>query len=101
MRKAVQQAEVHPLYIDGVSGQLLREIEEAENEVQVKALVPSMIRNYCLLVQTYSRERYSSVVRDVLNFVDFHYMEPLSLESIANKYSVNKNMIIIFFKQSL
>ena len=101
MRKAVQQAEVHPLYIDGVSGQLLREIEEAENEVQVKALVPRMIRNYCLLVQTYSRERYSSVVRDVLNFVDFHYMEPLSLESIANKYSVNKNYLSTRFHKEV
>ncbi len=93
MRKAVQQAEVHPLYIDGMSGQMLREIEEAENIVQVSALVPRMIRQYCLLVQTYSREKYSSVVRDVLNFVDFHYMEPLSLESLAKKYAVNKNYL--------
>jgi len=93
MRKAVQQAEVHPLYIDGLSGELLREIESAENEVQVGALVPRMIRRYCLLVQTYSRERYTSSVRDVLNFVDFHYMEPLSLESLANKYAVNKNYL--------
>ena len=93
MRKAVQQAEVHPLYIDSVSGEILREIEEAENEAQVSALVPRMIRRYCLLVQTYSRERYSGVVRDVLNFVDFHYMEPLNLESLAIKYAVNKNYL--------
>ncbi len=93
MRKAVQQAEVHPLYIDGLSGQLLREIEEVENLNQLMALVPRMIRNYCLLVQTYSRERYSSIVRDVLNFVDFHYMEPVSLESLADRYAVNKNYL--------
>ncbi len=93
MRKAVQQAEVHPLYIDSLSGQLLQEIENAENEAQVSALVPRMIRHYCLCVQTYSREHYSSIVRDVLNFVDFHYMEPLSLESLSIKYSVNKNYL--------
>ena len=101
MRKAVQQAEVHPLYIDSLSGQILREIEEAENEVQVGALVPRMIRNYCLLVQTYSRERYSGVVRDVLNFVDFHYMEPLSLESLSSKYSVNKNYLSTRFHKEV
>ena len=101
MRKAVQQAEVHPLYIDSLSGQLLREIEEAENEVQVGALVPRMIRNYCLLVQTYSRERFSSVVRDVLNFVDFHYMEPLSLESLSGKYAVNKNYLSTRFHKEV
>lgn len=93
MRKAVQQADVHPLYIDSLSGQTLKEIEHAENIAQVSALVPRMIRRYCLLVQTYSRERYSGTVRDVLNFVDFHYMEPLSLESLAVKYSVNKNYL--------
>jgi len=101
MRKAVQQAEVHPLYIDSLSGQMLREIEEAENEVQVGALVPRMIRNYCLLVQTYSREHYSGVVRDVLNFVDFHYMEPLSLESLSGKYAVNKNYLSARFHKEV
>ena len=101
MRKAVEQAEVHPLYIDGLSGQLLREIEEAESVAQVSALVPRMIRHYCLLVQTYSRERYSGTVRDVLNFVDFHYMEPLNLETLANKYAVNKNYLSTRFRKEV
>ena len=101
MRKAAQQAEVHPLYIDGLSGELLREIEAAETEPQVSALVPRMIRHYCLLVQTYSRERFSSVVRDVLNFVDFHYMEPMSLESLADRYSVNKNYLSTRFHKEV
>ncbi len=101
MRKAVQQAEVHPLYIDGLSGELLREIEGAENEAQVSALVPRMIRHYCLLVQTYSRERYSGIVRGVLNFVDFHYMEPVTLESLANKYAVNKNYLSTRFHKEV
>ena len=101
MRKAVQQAEVHPLYIDGLSGETLREIEDAENLVQVNALLPRMIRRYCLLVQTYSREHYSGVVRDVLNFVDFHYMEPLNLESLALKYAVNKNYLSTRFHKEV
>ncbi len=101
MRKAVQQAEVHPLYIDGVSAEMLCEIEEAESLAEVSALVPGMIRRYCLLVQTYSRERYSGLVRDVLNFVDFHYMEPLSLESLALQYSVNKNYLSTRFSKEV
>lgn len=101
MRKTVEQAEVHPLYIDSLSGEILREIEEAENEVQVSALVPRMIRRYCLLVQSYSREHYSGVVRNVLNFVDFHYMEPLNLESLALKYAVNKNYLSTRFHKEV
>ena len=101
MRKAVEQAEVHPLYIDGLSGDYLRMVEQAENEAQVAAIVPRMIRGYCLLVQTYSRERFSGVVRDVLNFVDFHFMEPMSLESLANKYAVNKNYLSTRFHKEV
>ena len=101
MRKAVQQAEVHPLYIDSLSGQLMTKIEEAENEAQVSALLPRMVRHYCLLVQTYSRERYSSVVRDVLNFVDFHYMEPLTLDSLAQRYTMNKNYLSSRFSKEV
>ena len=93
MRKAVEQAEVHPLHIDRLSNQILRDIEEVENEVQLKALIPRMIRQYCRLVQTYSRERYSGVVRDVLNYVEFNYMEAMSLDSLAARYAVSKNYL--------
>lgn len=92
-RKTVEQAAVHPLYIDSLSRQYAIEIENAETEAQVDELIPKMIRAYCLLVQTYSRERYSEPVRFCLNHVDFHYMEPLSLETLARKSAVNKNYL--------
>lgn len=92
-RKAIEQAAVHPLYIDGLSGQFVAEIEAAENPEQVTALIPKMIRHYCLLVQQHSLANYSGVVRDCLNYIDFHYMEPLSLETLAARFSVNKNYL--------
>lgn len=92
-RKAIEQAAVHPLYIDGISGQFVGEIEAAENPEQVNALIPKMIRHYCLLVQQHSLATYSGVIRDCLNYIDFHYMEPLSLETLASRFSVNKNYL--------
>ena len=92
-RKTIQQAAVHPLYIDGLSGQFVAEIEAAENPEQVTALIPKMIRQYCLLVQQPSLASYSGVVRDCLNYIDFHYMEPLSLDTLAGRFSVNKNYL--------
>lgn len=100
-RKTVEEAAVHPLYIDALNGQFTKEIEAAENMAQLHALVPRMIRQYCILVQTYSRERFSAVVRDCLNFVDFHYMEPLSLESLATRYAVNKNYLSARFHKEV
>ena len=92
-RKAIEQAAVHPLYLDGISGEFVVEIEEAENPEQVNALIPRMIRHYCLLVQQHSLASYSALVRDCLNYIDFHYMEPLSLETLAVRFSVNKNYL--------
>lgn len=100
-RKAIQQAAVHPLYIDGISGQFVIEIESAENPEQVTALIPKMIRHYCLLVQQHSLAEYSGTVRDCLNYIDFHYMEPLSLESLAARFSVNKNYLSARFHKEV
>ena len=92
-RKAIEQAEVHPLYIDAISGQFIIEIEKAETMEQLHALIPKMIRHYCLLVQQHSMARYSSAVRSCLNYIDFHYMEPLSLENLAARFTINKNYL--------
>ena len=92
-RKAIEFAVVHPMYIDAISGQFTVEIEDAETVEQVEALVPKMIRHYCLAVRRHSLERYSATVRDCLNYVDFHYMETLSLESLAARFAVNKNYL--------
>ncbi len=92
-RKAIEQAAVHPLYIDAISGQFVVEIEKAETPDQLQALIPKMIRHYCMLVQRHSMINYSQAVRDCLNYIDFHYSEPMSLETLAGRFSVNKNYL--------
>lgn len=92
-RKAIQMAEVHPLYIDAISGHFTVEIEKAETMDQLLSVIPKMIRHYCLLVQQHSLKNYSRLIRDCLNYIDFHYMEPLSLEQLARRFSVNKNYL--------
>ena len=92
-RKAIEQAAVHPLFIDAISGQFIQEIDKADSLAQLSALVPRMIRHYCLLVQRHSLERYSGPVRSCLNYIDFHYMESLNLESLASRFAVNKNYL--------
>ncbi len=92
-RKAIEQAAVHPLYIDAISGRFVAEIESAETMDQLQALIPQMIRHYCLLVQQHSLERYSNAVRSCLNYIDFHYMEPLNLVGLATRFVINKNYL--------
>ena len=100
-RKAIEQAAVHPLYIDAISGQFVVEIENAETMDQLQALIPKMIRHYCLLVQQHSLERYSGAVRNCLNYIDFHYMEPMNLESLASRFTINKNYLSARFHKEV
>lgn len=92
-RKAVELAYVHPLYIDSLNGKLTKEIENATSEVQLNNLCAAMIRRYCMLVQSYSRAQYSALIRDCLNYVDFHYQEQLTLSFLAEKFTVSKNYL--------
>lgn len=100
-RKAVESAYVHPLYIDFLNGKLTKEIENSTSEVQLNNLCSTMIRRYCMLVQSYSRAQYSSLVRDCLNYVDFHYQEPLCLSFFADKFTVSKNYLSSAFHREV
>lgn len=101
LRKAVQAAYVHPLYIDALNQKLTQDIENCTTTVQLNSLVATMIRKYCLLVKSYSRSQYSQLIRDCLNYIDFHYQEPLSLDLLAEKYTVSKNYLSALFHKEV
>lgn len=100
-RKAVEAACVHPLYIDRLSGQFIREIENASGEVALHNINTIMIRKYCMLVNTYSRAKNSSIIRECLNYIDFNYKERLSLSFFAAKHSVSKNYLSCLFHEEV
>ena len=97
LRKAVQEVHVHPLYIDNLNARMTRQIEEATSVMQLNTLCSTLIRKYCLLVKSYSRKQYSTLVRDTLNYIDFHYQENLTLSFFAEKYSISKNYLSSLF----
>lgn len=100
-RKAAEAAQVHPLYIDQLSGQLQIEIENAQSMAMLNHINGDMIRRYCTLVQTYSRSSYSPLIRDCLNYIDFHFQEPISLQYLAEKLSVTKNHLSTQFHKEV
>ena len=98
-RKAVQQAEVHPVYIDRISEAFAKQIENAARVTELADLSHVMMRKYCLLVRNHSVRGYSSVIRDAVNYIDFHIREPLSLKSIAEEVNISLNYLSAQFKK--
>ena len=101
LRKAVEEVQVHPIYIDELSRKLAIQIESCTTGNQLNTLRTEMIKKYCLLVKNYSRSGYSSLVRECMDYVDFHYMEQITLTSLAQQYFVSNTHLSALFKKEV
>lgn len=99
LRKAVQAGNVHPLHIDNISKQFAIQIEQASTTSQLDTITSTMIRKYCMLVKNYSRRGYSSLVQTCMDYIDFHYMDDLSLDFMAKMCSVSNSYLSSVFKK--
>ena len=89
VRKAVQESSVHPMHIHTVSTDFARQIEATEREPELGPITETMIRRYCSLVQEYSLAKYSEVVRNIINTVEFNLKEPLSLSILSKQFNID------------
>lgn len=100
-RKAVEQANVHPIYIDDLSRRIAIQIENCTSQHQLNQLGNDMLRKYCLLVNNYSRGDVSELIHRCLDFIDFHYAEPLSLGILAEHLSISTVYLSALFKKEM
>ena len=98
-RKAVQQADVHPAYIDRVSENFAKNIENCIHINELASVSRDMMHTYCLLVRNHSLQGHSPMVRDALNYIDFHIREPLSLKLISEQVNVSSSYLSAQFKK--
>ena len=98
-RKAVQEADVHPVYIDQLSRDFARRIEECNFEFQLEEIGREMRRKYCLLVRNHSLKNYSSIVQEAINYINIHLKEELSLKILAQECNLNASYLSTRFKK--
>ncbi len=101
LRKAAEKAYVHPLHLDNISTRMTKEIEGCRSVIELENLCETMIRKYCLLVSSHSRAEYSPVIRDVMRYIDFHYHEKVTLQSLSEQFCVSKNHLSHIFHQEV
>lgn len=101
LRKAAQAGHVHPLHIDNLSTQIALQIESLTSVTALDSYGLTMVRKYCLLVKNYSRKNYSSLIQTCLDYIDFHYMEDLSLDLMAKLCSVTNTYLSSLFKKEV
>lgn len=98
-RKAVEVAGVHPLYIDDLSTRFAYEIGRRGTVQELDQLMASMIRGYCTLVNDHAMKGYSPIVKQIISYIDFHYIEELSLAYFAKMFNMSKTYLSNLFRK--
>lgn len=99
LRKAAEQGAVHPYYIDSVSTDFAKKIEQANTVAETSALMKNMVRKYCALVRTHSMKNYSPFVQKIVTTVDSDLTADLSLRNFARMLNVNSSYLSVLFKK--
>lgn len=99
LRKAVENGSVHPFYIDKLSSDFARKIEQVTTMDAVRKLQKEMVHKYCLLVKNHSMKGYSLLVQKVITTIDTDLTADLTLNVLAGKMNVNASYLSTLFKK--
>lgn len=98
-RKAAETGGVHPAYLDEMAGKCAFEIERATSVEQLNKMSRTMVRNYCLLVQSHSLRGYSQPIQQAINHITFNLTSDLSLSKMASFLVLNSSYLSTLFKK--
>lgn len=98
-RKAAEQGGVHPVYLDSVSSDFAKRIEQLNATSDLVALMKEMFRAYCRLVRKHSIRQYSPPVQKAITYIDSDLTADLSLSALAAMQNVSAGYLSALFKQ--
>ena len=99
LRKAAENGGVHPVYLDRISSDFARKIEETSVLSAFPTLMNEMFRSYCRLVRKHSIRRYSPAVQKVILLIDSDLSAPLTLASLAAAQGLSEGYLATIFKR--
>ena len=99
LRRTAYKAGVHPFYIDSISANYARFIENASSRQELEDVMPYLVRSYCELVEKRSTALYSAPVRQILVTIDASIDSDLSLKRFASELFLNTSYLSSLFKK--
>ncbi len=98
-RKAAQNGGVHPIYLDSISSDYAKKLEQLTSASAASELILDMFTSYCNLVRKHSTENYSPLIQKVIILIDSDLTAPLSLADIAEKNNISSGYLSAAFKK--
>lgn len=99
LRKAAQNGGVHPIYIDSLSSDFARRIEQVPEPASMQTFMLEMFRSYCRLVRKYSIRGYSQPVQKTVIRIDSDLTADLTLRSLAEAQGINASYLSALFRR--
>lgn len=90
---------VHPLHVLQQGKIYEMKIRNAASEKELLHFPIDMARKYALLVRNYGYERYSYLIRNVINYIDQHLSGELTLAILAAEFGKNPSYLSGAFKK--
>jgi two-component system, response regulator YesN len=100
-RKAAENAGVHPLHLDSISGKFAIQIELAQSIDELEGLYAEMAQVYCSVVKELSVAELSPPIKGAVTYIRFNIDQPLSLNRIAGTLGVHPSYLSRAFKKEL
>ena len=99
MRKAAEQGGVPPIYLDSVSSDFARQIEQQSTQEDSAELLKQMLHSYCRLVRKHSMKQYSPLIQKAVTCIDAELSTNLSLQSLAKRLNVSGSYLSTTFRK--
>ena len=99
LRKAAERGGVHPLYIDRLSSDFAKKIENLPSESENSHLMRDMFSSYCRLVRKHSQQSYSLPVRQAMLIIDSDLSAELSPGELAKSQNISLGYLCSVFKR--
>lgn len=99
LRKAAEAGGVHPVYLDRISSDFARKIEEMSVLSAFPTLMNEMFRSYCRLVRKHSIRKYSPAVQRAILLIDSDLSAPLTLSTLAAAQGLSEGYLATVFKK--
>ncbi|MBE6599991.1 MAG: AraC family transcriptional regulator [Ruminococcaceae bacterium] len=99
LRKAAQKGGVHPIYLDSMSSNFARKIEQLTAVDESFGLMCDMFRSYCRLVRKHSMKDFSPTVQKTMLLIDADLTADLSLSALAARQNISSGYLSSVFKK--
>lgn len=98
-RKAAETGGVHPIYLNEISSDFAKKIENIGSLSELQRLMSDMYRSYCLMVRKYTTKNYSPIVHKAKLIIEADLSQDLSLSSLAAAQNINPSYLSTIFKK--